>query len=96
MALVGKEPMVGTPGAPPGLTHTPCSPCQALTHSGDLGEEQEKIISGVERQIQGKGASGLTCQHRNRGFHASVVTIVMSLTAIAGKWHTSLCPHGFS
>lgn len=41
-------------------------------------------------------ASGLTCQHRNRGFHASVVTIVMSLTAIAGKWHTSLCPHGFS
>lgn len=23
-------------------------------HSGNLGEEQEKIISGVERQIQGK------------------------------------------
>lgn len=33
---------------------SPRSPQQALTHSGNLGEEQEKIISGVERQIQGK------------------------------------------
>lgn len=67
MALVGKEPMVGTPGAPPGLTHTPCSPCQALTHSGDLGEEQEKIISGVERQIQGKGLEELNRARASRG-----------------------------
>lgn len=67
MALVGKEPMVGNPGAPPGLMHTPCSPCQALTHSRDPGEEQEKIISGVERQIQGKGLEELNRARASRG-----------------------------
>lgn len=67
--------MVGTvaPQSPcaqlPGQPHacTPCSPQQALTHSGDLGEEQEKIISGVERQIQGKGLEELNRARASKG-----------------------------
>lgn len=43
------------------------SPCRALTHSGDLGEEQEKIISGVERQIQGKGLEELNQARVSKG-----------------------------
>lgn len=45
----------------PSQPHTcaSCSPCWALTRTGDLGEEPEKIISGVERQIQGKGLEEL-------------------------------------
>lgn len=56
-------------GAPPGQPHAraPRSPHQALTHAGDLGEEQEKIISGVERQIQGKGLEELNRARASKG-----------------------------
>lgn len=58
-----------TPGTPPGQPHAcaPRSPRQALTHAGDLGEEQEKIISGVERQIQGKGLEELNRARASKG-----------------------------
>lgn len=43
------------------------SPHWALTHSRDLREEQEKIISGVERQIQGKGLEELNQACASKG-----------------------------
>lgn len=52
-----RSPCIHLPDQP--HASAPRSPCQVLTHSGDLGEEQEKIISGVERQIQGKGLEEL-------------------------------------
>jgi len=45
----------------------PRSPHRALTHSRDLREEQEKIISGVERQIQGKGLEKLNQALASKG-----------------------------
>lgn len=53
----------------PAAQPAPCmhSPRRALTHSGDLREEQEKIISGVERQIQGKGLEELNQARVSKG-----------------------------
>lgn len=59
-----------TPGRPcPAAQPAPhmLSPHWALTHSRDLREEQEKIISGVERQIQGKGLEELNQACASKG-----------------------------
>lgn len=60
-----QEPL--QPAARPAPHMQPLLPThQALTHSGDPQEEQEKIISGVERQIQGKGLEELNQAHARK------------------------------
>lgn len=60
-----RSPCTRLPGQPHACT--PRYPRRALTHSGDLGQEQEKIISGVERQIQGKGLEELNRACASKG-----------------------------